>query len=827
MNTEIWVEINGEKRILDLFEDEIISLNYSLADIKDISSRNTSYSKTITLPDSKNNRKAFEYISELTSDSLFNPNLKAPCYIFNRGILVFRGNLQMKSIIQSFTNEPSKYEVVVFNEVDTFFRVIGEKYMSDMDFSYLNHEWNLNNITFSWTQSQAHGYFYPLIDRAALTENAVGYFPPPNAFNQAYPLEGGLNIQNFEPAIYAKTYLDRIFIDSGFTYRSNFFNSDYFKQIIVPNNGQTLIIDEEVLDNQFLVKYLPSAGYTQIWLDTGGILTNTLQVQFDDEISDPNNVYQASPTYSYVHPNETFIAAFGSKIILNVLVGATVSGFTIGQENIFNNNGLAGPSQSNLYNVQLDIAFRRRPAPGQSGNVPIDGGPGGQLSNLNWTTLFGSTWNLTPGIDLANLTFNDTKKCYPAFLQLRTGAEAEYVMIGNKCYASFSCYIQTNDLDNTPDVVNALKYAMLDPNEQVDVLLRMTYNSLALVSLSQNMFIGANNPFQPGVSSMWKIGGGQLLIGNESSFTNLIRTLAIPYSTFNMNSVVSRKFKQKDFIKGLISMFNLYVEPDETNNKILNIEPRDDYYADGETFDWTSKIDITSIKTTFASDYQAKKTILTYKQDNDITNERYLKDTQEIYGQEIIDFENDFVVSENKIESTFSPTPLIALEGGDNRFPISRIAKDDKGTKFENNLRLLFKGYYDLEGNKQFWYIWDENGYHEFTQIPYAGHLDNPFNPTEDLNFGQVYTSSFNWESTSNTLTNKFYQNYMNIVNNPNTKVYEADFYLNQSDIANLNLNSKIYLSIEDQSGLFIINRIMNYNPVMTSLTKVELIKIN
>ena len=198
-NTEIWVEINGEKRILDLFEDEIISLNYSLADIKDISSRNTSYSKTITLPDSKNNRKAFEYISELTSDSLFNPNLKAPCYIFNRGILVFRGNLQMKSIIQSFTNEPSKYEVVVFNEVDTFFRAIGEKYMSDMDFSYLNHEWNLNNITFSWTQSQAHGYFYPLIDRAVTSQQDIA----PPVF--AGPLNsqisgGGLYLSEMTPA---------------------------------------------------------------------------------------------------------------------------------------------------------------------------------------------------------------------------------------------------------------------------------------------------------------------------------------------------------------------------------------------------------------------------------------------------------------------------------------------------------------------------------------------------------------------------------------------------------------------------------------------------
>ena len=75
-------------------------------------------------------------------------------------------------------------------------------------------------------------------------------------------------------------------------------------------------------------------------------------------------------------------------------------------------------------------------------------------------------------------------------------------------------------------------------------------------------------------------------------------------------------------------------------------------------------------------------------------------------------------------------------------------------------------------------------------------------------------------------MTNRFYQNYIDIIKNPNTKLYEADFYLNESDISNLKLNSKIYLDVEGQPSYFIINKIMNYNPVMTTLTKVELIKI-
>ena len=81
-SVEIWVEVNGDKRLLDVYEQEVISLNYSLADIQDISKRNTSFSKTISLPDSKGNREAFEFISELNADSLFNQNLKTSCWIY-------------------------------------------------------------------------------------------------------------------------------------------------------------------------------------------------------------------------------------------------------------------------------------------------------------------------------------------------------------------------------------------------------------------------------------------------------------------------------------------------------------------------------------------------------------------------------------------------------------------------------------------------------------------------------------------------------------------------------------------------------------------------
>ena len=44
---EILVELNGVKQQLDTYNEEPISLTYNVADVSDISSRNSSFSKTI------------------------------------------------------------------------------------------------------------------------------------------------------------------------------------------------------------------------------------------------------------------------------------------------------------------------------------------------------------------------------------------------------------------------------------------------------------------------------------------------------------------------------------------------------------------------------------------------------------------------------------------------------------------------------------------------------------------------------------------------------------------------------------------------------------
>lgn len=788
-SVEIWVEVNGDKRLLDVYEQEVISLNYSLADIQDISKRNTSFSKTISLPDSKSNREAFEFISELNADSLFNQNLKTSCWIYCNSLLIFRGNLQLKKVNTDYVTDTTSLEIVVYNETETFISSMGERYLRDLDLSYFDHIWNYDNVVYSWTQSWEHGYFYPLIDNGSnYSEYNIGTIASYSTIDQ----NTGVYMNNMTPAVYTKTILDTLFLNNGFNYRSDFLNSDYFKKMIIPHNGKTLVQSDDIYDYNFLVQYLSTPGYYSVG-NYSSFNANDNRVNFTDVLEDIYGVYQNSPTYSFVLPNgaPSYVLNFNTDLYINILAATGVSG-TI--------DNLILEPWAQLYDSNVRVKFRRNWNAGVSSNVPIDDADY-YYNNAGYsgTLLFSTNWA------------SGTGGPYPEFIYNRSGSIVEFVLIGNSLFASFSCTVNSSDLDNRPDPTLS-KYNIPLVDEQIDVILYMDYNT------------GIKDPL------LFPADSSEFYISENSKFYSSIRSKLIPNGIMNVSSILPSKFKQKDFFKGLITMFNLYVEPDDTNNKILNIEPRDDYYQGGLNLDWTDKIDLSSIDFTFISDFQSKNTLLTYKVDSDYPNKQYTGQSDEIYGQQLETFNNDFINDENKIEASFSPTPIVALPGSGG-FPISRITKDQNGGTFESNLRIMFRDYIPLEGIKNYWVLWKSfisvgttpNSYSTIQySYPWAGHLNHPYRPTYDLNFGQVGVQL----STLNTLSKLYWRNYLDLINDTNSRFLMAKFYLNESDISNLNFKDTIFLNLNGRPMKFLINKISNYNPLIPSLCDVELIKI-
>jgi hypothetical protein len=221
-----------ENQEVDTGGDFSAQFTYTIDDIKDFSSRNTKFSKVIILPGTGNNNKVFGNIFEVGNANFHNastPNVgynfnaakSAGCLITQDSIPIFKGVIRVMEII--IDKGRIEYETAVFGELGGLVSAVGDKKLEDLNFASLNHTFTMSNIQASW--SATTGYYYPLID-------------------YGYTLDGKIfPVQTFRPAIYVKDYIDKIFQGAGYTYESTFFNTNFFKRLIVPFNGLFPTID--------------------------------------------------------------------------------------------------------------------------------------------------------------------------------------------------------------------------------------------------------------------------------------------------------------------------------------------------------------------------------------------------------------------------------------------------------------------------------------------------------------------------------------------------------------------------------------------------------
>lgn len=290
--------------------------------------------------------------------------------------------------------------------------------------------------------------------------------------------------------------------------------------------------------------------------------------------------------------------------------------------------------------------------------------------------------------------------------------------------------------------------------------------------------------------------------------------------TIFLNNFIPKKVKQSDLIKDLIARKNLYISIDPDNEKKIILDTRDSYFAKGGSLDWSDKFDNDSkVDIKLISELQNKEYLFTYKEDKDDLNESY-SDANDgaIWGEKEVIFNNDFVKGVKKIETPFSPTISVpAFVGGSNFGIVPSIPTRDP----ETNIRVLYYGgVIDCLNNNN----WTFNKVGQ-TTYPYAGHLDNPINPSIDINFGEssvFYYADFENRTNAN-LYNRFWANYINQL--ATGKLVTMYLYLDTTDISHIrhNLNTKIYIN----NSYYYINKIIDYNPLKEGLTKVELLKID
>jgi hypothetical protein len=336
-----------------------------------------------------------------------------------------------------------------------------------------------------------------------------------------------------------------------------------------------------------------------------------------------------------------------------------------------------------------------------------------------------------------------------------------------------------------------------------------------------------------------------------SSAVFIVSSTIISSATLN---TLRGELGQWEFLKGIMTMFNLISSPDKSNPKNIIIEPYKDiflpsitgtnnFFDDNSTeLDWTNKIDTTEIKLEVLADLN-KRTIFKFVEDDDDYAFNLYKTAVQghLYGSQVFDASTttgnlqSVLEGEEEIEATpFAatvPKPLMS------QFPdfitpsiYSYNADDGTSEGFENSPRIMYNNGVKILTSCTY-YIPAQNGVSEtnyedgflqfshLTDIPTI--VTNPPDPddTVDFHFGICQLIQPIGDATPNNLFNTYWSPYFNELYNPDTRTMTLKVNLTPGDLNSFNFYDTIFI----KNRLFRVNKI-DYKP--NELATVEFILI-
>ena len=297
------------------------------------------------------------------------------------------------------------------------------------------------------------------------------------------------------------------------------------------------------------------------------------------------------------------------------------------------------------------------------------------------------------------------------------------------------------------------------------------------------------------------------------------------------NDTLPQNIFQRDFFSSIVKMFYLMITEDKFKEKHLVIKPWIDFYSLSTStyLDWSDKIDRSQpIKIRPMSEINARYYNLNYKSDSDFYNEDYKRKFNEAYGNIVFDNQLDFAKDNSTTEIIFSATPLIGYDGYGQDKIVSTFFKkqnNSSSTSVEEsisvNIRILqFKKIEDMTFD---YGILNESAtLTTTTTFPYAGHLDDPYNPFIDINFGAPKTLYFDLQAgtLSNNLFNVYYSSYMAEITDKDSRLVSAKIKLNDTDVFNLDFGRFIWID----GVLYRLYKISDYTP--GEICEVELLRV-
>jgi hypothetical protein len=781
---------------LETYDDESILLNYSIVDITNIASRNTSFTKEITIPGTPINNEFFQRIFDVNIDlgiTSYNPKRAIPAKIIIGGSVVFQGNLQLLSIVKN--QKQVEYNIVLTGILKNLLYNFGDYNLQQLDLSEYNHQRNKTTIQDSWDYQivkNSQGY-----DATNLGE---GYVYPYIIYGNSQDVNLVSYVYDNYPAVYVKTIMDKMFEFGGYTYTSSFFNSDYFKKLIVPFINDNFQLNEEQFSGLTTTvgvdvvskieggaPALSNSWYSYEAGSGGNTITGFRQLTPVRKRAS-NFAWQTNATMGYYLPLDLYSGSIAGEDLQNPF-GRWVNINSAPNQS----TSYYQASQDGFYKVELEFSFMMKYINMVGGNFRFDSGSFEYYSRL-WLKRVGQPATI---IDQAPIPvpgqFQPTAGTYPSpwydtqtVLNVSQGVPSIYLNNGDKIYVEF--------VFNYP---NAVKWRSGGGT--------LISDSILAVPVVTSVVDGLANYF------------------NVEPVSNNIQT---PVLDIDLTQILPN-MKMKDFFMSIVKMFNLYVYDNPFKTNDLIVEPMDLFYSSKTKLkDWTNLLDRDSdIEIVPMSELDVRSYKFSYTEDSDYFNEQYTEEIKEVYGEETINFVNDFSNEDKKIDISFSPTPDSNLFIGNRVAPFFTSIENNTLTPVRPKPRILF---YDGKKGCSFYQLKDDptdtspTGLLEYA---YCGMWDDPYDPKYDLGYGKV--GKIYWGSNvypNNNLIDLWYETTFNEITDVNGKLLKGSFYLSVKEISDFDFRDIIYLD----GSYWRVNKIEDYDPVsIDKLTNVELYRIS
>jgi hypothetical protein len=222
------IYIEGEE--LELFNDEDVSLNSSVQNIKDITKVFTDFTQSFTIPASSGNNKIFKhwYNSDITGG--FNARTRIDAIIELDFLPFKKGKIQLESI-QMKDSKPYAYKITFYGNLINLKDLFGDDKLNDLDLSSFNHTFNSANVKTGITSSLSGGdVIYPLISslRNWTWDDATA---DDIFYDAAYAATFGIVWNELKPAISLHRIIEAIETKYGITFTADFFGTADFAKL--------------------------------------------------------------------------------------------------------------------------------------------------------------------------------------------------------------------------------------------------------------------------------------------------------------------------------------------------------------------------------------------------------------------------------------------------------------------------------------------------------------------------------------------------------------------------------------------------------------------